>query len=187
MRRKEKPVDPIRADQAFLDGLYHRHKDLLYAVVRSLGVAESEAEDILQEAFLRLWEKVERLRSLPEKRCFNYVYTTVRNTAFSHLSRRARLPGLSLDDPALPEPGGKLGPEDVLLSLERERAFDEAMDRLEEGPRQLLLRRYVLEESDEEIAESLGVKKDSVRMLLTRARRKLREELKKLEEGGGEP
>ena len=72
----------------------------------------------------------------------------------------------------------------MLLSLEREQDFYTAMDRLEEGPRQLLILRYVLEARDEEIAERLGVQKDSVRMLLTRARRKLREELRKLEEGG---
>lgn len=184
MRRKEKPIDPVRADQAFLDGLYHRHKDLLYAHIRSLGVAESEAEDILQEAFLRLWEKVERLRGLPERQQFSYAYTAVHNTALTWLARSRRLPGLSLEDPAAGDPRGGPGPEEVLLSLERERAFSEAMDRLEEGPRQLLILRYVLEEGDEAIAARLGVKKDSVRMLLTRARRRLREELIKLEEGG---
>ncbi len=182
MRSGGRPADPIAADQAFLEGLYHQYKALLWAHVRSLGAAEAEAEDILQEAFLHLWEKVDKLRSLPERRRFNYVYTAVRNTAFTHLSRHSRLPGLSLDDPSLPEPGGGLDPEDVMLSLEKERLFFEAMDRLEEGPRQLLVLRYVLEEGDEEIAAALGVKKASIRMLLTRARRKLRAELKKLEE-----
>ncbi|MBR4703344.1 MAG: sigma-70 family RNA polymerase sigma factor [Oscillospiraceae bacterium] len=183
-QRREKPIDPIQADRAFLEGLYRRWRDLLYAHARSLGAGEAEAEDVLQESFLHLWEKVETLRGLPERRLFNYVYTTVHNAALSHLARRGRLPGLSLDDPALAVADRKPGPEEALLSLERERDFRAAMDRLEEGPRQLLILRYVLEAGDEEIAESLGVQKDSVRMLLTRARRKLREELKKLEEGG---
>ncbi len=183
-QRKEKPIDPIQADRAFLEGLYRRWKDLLYAHVRSLGAGEAEAEDVLQESFLHLWEKVETLRGLPERRLFNYVYTTVHNAALSHLGRKRRNPGLSLDDPALAVPDRKLGPEEVLLSLEREQDFYTAMDRLEEGPRQLLILRYVLEARDEEIAQRLGVQKDSVRMLLTRARRKLREELAKLEEGG---
>ncbi len=183
-KRREKPIDPIEADRAFLEELYRRWRDLLYAHARSLGAAETEAEDVLQESFLHLWEKVETLRGLPERRQFSYVYTTVHNAALSHLARRGRLPGLSLDDPALAAADRTPGPEEALLSLEREREFRAAMEKLEEGAKLLLTLRYVLEESDEAIAGRLGVKKDSVRMLMTRARRKLREELKKLEEGG---
>ena len=58
------------------------------------------------------------------------------------------------------------------------------MEKLDEGSRRLLLLRYVLEESDEAIAASFGVKPDSVRMMLSRARVKLKTEMKKLEESG---
>ena len=77
---------------------------------------KTEAEDILHEAFLRLWQKVETLRDLPEKRCFNYVYTTVRNTALSHLRRSSRRLTQPLDE-NLPAPTGK-GPEEYYLSLD---------------------------------------------------------------------
>ena len=66
-------VDPIAEEQAFLEGVYSRMKPLLHRMILSLGATEHEAEDILQEAFLRLWQKVETLILLPERKCFNYV------------------------------------------------------------------------------------------------------------------
>ena len=60
------------------------------------------------------------------------------------------------------------------------------MERLDEVSRELLLMRYVLEEDDKQIAQRFGVKPDSVRMMASRARAKLKTEMKKLEEAGEE-
>ena len=184
MRFGKRPIDPVAEEQAFLDGVYSRMKPLLHRLILSLGASEHEAEDILQEAFLRLWQKVETLRDLPEKRCFNYVYTTVRNTALSYLSRKPRQGAQPLDE-NLPAPGGK-GPEEYYLSLEKEQTFRRAMEKLDETSRQILLMRYVLEEDDKQIALRFGVKPDSVRMMASRARARLKTEMKKLEDGGEE-
>ena len=58
------------------------------------------------------------------------------------------------------------------------------MEKLDENSRQLLLLRYVLEEDDKHIAEHFGVKPESLRMMVSRARAKLKTEMKKLEDGG---
>ena len=184
MRFRKRPIDPVAEEQAFLEGVYSRMKPLLHRLILSQGASESEAEDILQEAFLRLWQKVEMLQELPEKRCFNYVYTTVRNTSLHHLSRASRQSSQPLDD-SVPDRAGK-GPEEYYLSLEKEQTFRRAMEQLDETSRRLLVLRYVLEEDDKSIAQHFGVKPDSVRMMLTRARTKLKTTMKKLENGGEE-
>ena len=184
MRFGKRRVDPIAEEQAFLEEVYGRMKPLLHRMILSLGASEHEAEDILQEAFLRLWQKVETLILLPERKCFNYVYTAVRNTALSHLRRSSRRLTQPLDE-NLPAPAGK-GPEEYYLSLEKERLFRAAMEKLDETSRQVLLMRYVLEEDDKQIAQRFGVKPDSVRMMASRARAKLKTEMKKLEEAGEE-
>ena len=106
MRKKERPIDLVAGDQAFLEGVYRRLKPLLHRLILSQGAAGSDAEDILQEAFLRLWQKVDKLRGMSDRRCFNYVYTTVRNTALSWLGRRSRQGTQPLDE-AFPAPAGK--------------------------------------------------------------------------------
>ena len=184
MRFGKRRVDPIAEEQAFLEAVYSRMKPLLHKLILSQGATESEAEDILQESFLRLWQKVEYLQELPERKCFNYVYTTVRNTALSHLKGKSRRLTQPLDED-VPAPAGK-GPEEYYLSLEKERLFRAAMERLDEVSRELLLMRYVLEEDDKQIAQRFGVKPDSVRMMASRARAKLKTEMKKLEEAGEE-
>jgi RNA polymerase sigma factor (sigma-70 family) len=127
---------------------------------------------------------VEYLQELPERKCFNYVYTTVRNTALTYLSRKSRRLTQPLDE-NLPAPAEK-GPEEYYLSLEKEQLFRRAMERLDEAAREVLLMRYVLEEDDGQIARRFGVKPDSVRMMVSRARAKLKTEMKKLEEAGEE-
>ena len=184
MRFRKRRIDPIAEEQAFLEGVYSRMKPLLHKLILSQGATESEAEDILQEAFLRLWQKVETLIELPERKCFNYVYTTARNTALSHLSKKARQAVLPLEED-VPAPAQK-GPEEYYLSLEKEQTFRLAMERLDENSRQILLLRYVLEEDDKQIALRFGVKPDSLRMMVSRARAKLKAEMQRLEEGKGE-
>ena len=182
MRFGKRRVDPIAEEQAFLEEVYSRMKPLLHRMILSQGASEHEAEDILQEAFLRLWQKVETLIRLPERKCFNYVYTAVRNTALSYLSRTPGRGTQPLDE-SVPAPE-KNGPEEYYLSLEKEQVFRLAMEKLDEASRQVLLMRYVLEEDDKRIALRFGVKPDSVRMMVSRARAKLKTEMKKLEDGG---
>ena len=184
MRFGKRRIDPIAEEQAFFEGVYSRMKPLLHKLILSQGATESEAEDIFQEAFLRLWQKVEILQELPEKRCFNYVYTTVKNTALTYLGRKSRQGAQPLDE-NIPAPAPK-GPEEYYLSLEKEQLFRAAMERLDEASREVLLMRYVLEEDDKKIAQRFGVKPDSVRMMVSRARAKLKTEMKKLEDGGEE-
>lgn len=62
---------------------------------------------------------------------------------------------------------------DTLRRLELD-ALAQVWPRLDENTRWLLEARYILDYSDGELARELGVKPDSVRMALTRARRKAR-------------
>ena len=184
MRFRNRPIDPVAEEQAFLEGVYSRMKPLLHRLILSHGASEHEAEDILQEAFLRLWQKVETLMELPERKCFNYVYTTVRNVTLSNLGRKSRQETRLLEE-NIPSSQAK-GPEEYYLSLEKEQFFRLAMEKLDDNSRQILLMRYVLEEDDRQIAERFGVKPDSVRMMVSRARAKLKTEMKKLEDLGTE-
>lgn len=75
--------------------------------------------------------------------------------------------------------GDKWATEDVLQTtllrlIDHLDALAQVWPRLDENTRWLLEARYILDYSDGELARELGVKPDSVRMALTRARRKAR-------------
>ena len=72
-----------------------------------------------------------------------------------------------------------------LFLAERRETLRRAWSRLDDGSRDLLAGKYILEKSDDEIAEELGCASGSVRMKLTRARRRLLETMKEEEADHG--
>ena len=72
-------------------------------------------------------------------------------------------------------------PEEVVIMDEKKRDFLKVWDTLPDDTRELLADKYILRMSDAELAEEFGCSPDSIRMKLTRARRKALEMIK---EGG---
>ena len=173
-------------DRAFMERFYLEHERLMYATVRKWLDDSEAAKDIVQESVLRLIPKISFLRQ--QERCVNasYVVSTVRNTTINYLRRRSRAEGrcASLEEgeePAVPQVSLD---ELVLLTEQRER-LARVWVRLTEEEQLLLEGKYILGYEDGELAGMLGCKKDSVRMKLTRARRRALRLM--LEEGGGQP
>ena len=74
---------------------------------------------------------------------------------------------------------------ELAILAERRETLRRAWSRLDDGARDLLAGKYILEKSDDEIAEELGCASGSVRMKLTRARRRLLETMKEEEADHG--
>ena len=173
-------------DREFMERFYLEHERLMYATVRKWLDDSEAAKDIVQESVLRLIPKISFLRQ--QERCVNasYVVSTVRNTTINYLRRRSRaeVRCASLEEgeePAVPQVSLD---ELVLLTEQRER-LARVWVRLTEEEQLLLEGKYILGYEDGELAGMLGCKKDSVRMKLTRARRRALRLM--LEEGGGQP
>ena len=147
-----------------------------------------EARDIVSQVFLRLWEKERNLEWGPGVRpyLFQCVYNAALNfiraekvrCRFFEFLRRDMEEG---EEPAVPQVSLD---ELVLLTEQRER-LARVWVRLTEEEQLLLEGKYILGYEDGELAGMLGCKKDSVRMKLTRARRRALRLM--LEEGGGQP
>ena len=69
--------------------------------------------------------------------------------------------------------------EDLLLRKERHEILAAALSAVSEKDRFLLEGKYILGLSDQELAKELQVKPSSIRMLLTRARKNIKEQLRK--------
>lgn len=163
-------------DRAFMSDLFVRYERLLLAEIVDVLRGRADPEDVLQSTIEKLIDKISLLRGLETRQQVNYIITAARHAAINELRRLKRYPSFSFADI-----GAYFEQEDTTADVETIVHRHESVDELErvwpsldERTRYLLEARYFLELSYEEIAAEIGVKPDSARMLLTRARNRVK-------------
>ncbi len=167
------PCSP--SDKEFLLQLYHDYNRLMFAVAQRYVQSYSACEDIVQDSLEKLIKKVEILR--PMERCIlaGYIVSTIRNTAINYLKRQNHIQARHCD--IEDQQGNEILSsddclEDILILRERKTSLQKIWPSLSEPDQILLCGKYILGHTDAEIALQLGCKPDSIRMKLTRARRR---------------
>jgi RNA polymerase sigma-70 factor (ECF subfamily) len=127
--------------------------------------AADDAEDVVQEALLRAWRHRHKCRTpsapLP------WLLTITRNEALRR--RRRRMDPLDeVAEPADPSAAEEIARAGVRVDVAR------ALRRLSKAERRLVVLRYLLDWSNADVAEHLGIPEVTVRVRLHRARRRLR-------------
>jgi len=145
------------------------------AVVRDV----QHSEDIAQEAYLKVWQKLGELNN-PDS-FLPWLREITRNLARDHLRRGKARPG---DRPGNSDVLESIAdePESPAAGIERERQFDalnEAFDRLPPEAREVLAMYYREGQSSDKVAELLGLSGAAVRQRLSRARLRLRTDLER--------
>ena len=164
------PQRPL--DEPAFDAFYRKTAAGLWTYLHRLTGDASAADDLLQKSFFRF------LRSNPnvtsEEHLRRWIYRTATNLAFDHFreAKRARM--------APPVPPAQAAPT-LDLRHDMARVFAD----LKPQERALLWLAHVEESNHEEIAEAVGVKPKSVKVLLFRARRRLGDLLAKKGLGPG--
>jgi len=131
------------------------------------------AEEIVQEAFVRLWHTPPEAGEIAFRSWLRRVVTNLSINALQRTKRAAPLPteGWESGDHR------SLRPEQILSSREETARIHSALDRLDATKRAILMLRAVEELSYEEIAEALEIPVGTVMSRLNRARAALAEEL----------
>jgi RNA polymerase sigma-70 factor (ECF subfamily) len=153
----------------------------LFRIARAVVRDEAEAEDVLQEAYVRAFAAFAGFRG--ESGVATWLTRIVLNEAKGRLRRRKTMVELDeLEAPGaevLPFPGAPKSdnPEADAARAEARRLLERAVDGLPEPFRLVFMLRDVEELSIEETAARLGLKPDTVKTRLHRARLRLREAL----------
>jgi RNA polymerase sigma-70 factor (ECF subfamily) len=155
-------------DPAAFRALIDATSDRLYRLAVHLLRDPDEAEDVVQETYIRAWERRGDLRDAAA--VVPWLARIARNAARDRLRWWKRRPERPRVEPGR-EPASGAAPADRVL-MEHERAADlrRALDVLPEKHRVILLLREVEEMSYEQIAELLGVPLGTVDSRLHRAR-----------------
>jgi RNA polymerase sigma-70 factor (ECF subfamily) len=158
-----------QGDQPAFRVLVHRHLQRMLDLARRMTASASDAEEIAQEAFLRVWTTAPRWR--PEGALFRtWLYRVVVNLCLDRVRRKPFAPLAEAGDPSDPSP-------DALSRLEAQetqRRIAAAIRALPERQRAALVLSYYQGLSNQEAAAVLRVSVSSLEALLVRARRALR-------------
>jgi RNA polymerase sigma-70 factor (ECF subfamily) len=162
--------------------LVERHQRLVIGTVGRMLGTHSDAEDIAQQVFVRVWKNAKRY--VPRAKFTTWLLKITRNLVFNELRRRSRHPQVPLqsesDEEERPlKDEHAVGPDASLLQDELQRAVDAAIADLPETQRMAVILRRYEELSYEQIAETLDQSVSAVKSLLFRARTELRESLKR--------
>jgi RNA polymerase sigma-70 factor, ECF subfamily len=151
--------------------LAERHAGRALRLARRILGNEALAEDIVQDALLRVWTNAPRWR--PEAAFRTWLYRVVVNLCLNAKRRAGELPLEAADHVADPAPGA----EAQLEARERDRRLAAAIGALPERQRAAIVLSYQEGLSNAEIAAVLDTSVSSVETLLVRARRTLRTKL----------
>jgi RNA polymerase sigma-70 factor (ECF subfamily) len=171
MEPEAKPIT-----QEDFDGLYQKHSREVWALAYARWMNADTAMDVAQEAFLRLWKKLEEGEAILNPRA--WLLRVARNLAEDYAKSAFRRNGTSA-----PQTMNGVASRDVspLENMEKEETFGqlrEIMQELPQSDREILTLRYALEYQTNDIATVLGINATAVHMRLSRARQRLAERLK---------
>jgi len=168
-------VRRIRAGEtALFELVMRRYNQRLFRVLRALLRDEAEAEDVLQDAYVRAYAHLGQLEQ-PERLASWLTHIAV-HEARARLRRRGRIAEVK-EGPLHAVPSPSRDPEQEALGKQLQRVLVSAIDDLPVGYRTVFVLRDVEGMSTAEVSESLGVSEQAVKMRLHRARGVLRQVL----------
>jgi RNA polymerase sigma-70 factor (ECF subfamily) len=168
-----------KGDQGAFRLLARRHLPAMVGLARRILGNAAEAEDVVQEAMLRVWTHAPRWQPLAAFR--TWLTRVVVNLC---LDRKRRTPLLDLEaagELADPAPGAAEQAE----SAERERRLAAAIGKLPDRQRSAILLTYTEGMSNAQVADVLGTSVSAVETLLIRGKQNLRRALGELIDEGG--
>jgi len=163
-------------DREFMKAFFLQYERLMYSEIYKFTSEQADVEDILQTVLVKLIEKVHLLRSMERSPRVNYLITAIKNTSISMVCRKRQIDSLDdIDWNGINPPRASDNVEEMVFRRDTVSRMEEIWPLLDEKSRFLLRARYFLGMTQEEIAEEINIKPDSVRMEMSRARKKARE------------
>jgi RNA polymerase sigma-70 factor, ECF subfamily len=163
--------------------IIERYQGKLFAYLYRLVGNRDEAEDLLQDVFIKAYRNLQSYDL--ERKFSSWIYRIAHNEAVNYIKRKSLKRFISWEDISstkdkLESSNTEDGAEDVWIRKETNDEVDQAINRLPIKYKQVLLLRYFSEKSYEEISEILGKPVNTVGTLINRAKKKLSEEMDKL-------
>ena len=157
------------AESSWIDPLVHQLQRPAFQLAVFLVRDRLAAQDIVQEAFVRVWASP---RTPREASAFRpWLYKTIVNLARDHRRRRGRWARLRLDRSSLADPF------DIAERQEADASLAQAMRSLSRREQEAVYVRFFEDAPYEEVARIIGVRTGTARVIVHRALEKMRRQL----------
>ena len=157
-------------------------KDILYRLALRITLNREDAEDIVQETLIKVWDKRDSWSEIESIEAFSL--TICRNLALDH-QRRLENRHLSLDETPIERPDSRsLSPAEAMISTDRISLVRRLVDSLPEKQRSCMQLRDFEGKSYREIAQVLGITEDQVKVNIFRARQTIKQRFNEAEDYG---
>lgn len=163
-------------DRAFMQEVYQQNERLMYAIALKYASNTQDCEDIVHDTVEKLCKNIAKIKELPNSALRAYVVYAVRNTAINFRKHQStinrHIQQLSGDD----SNSEYDQPESIIERIEdlqeKRTRLTKVWTQLTDAEQELLYRKYVLNQTTEELSGIFQCSRDSIRMRLSRARRK---------------
>ena len=169
----------LAGDVSLFEILMRRYNQRLFRVARGILADDAEAEDVMQEAYMRAFRELATFRG--EALFSTWLTRIACHEALARARKRRRLVPIAGGDGGGGEPpdppSEAIGPERELENRELQAVLREAVEVLPDPLRAVFCLREIEDLSTEETADALGLTAENVRVRLHRAKRSLRQTL----------
>lgn len=171
-------IRPTRFEQSVMP-----HLDAAYNLARWLTRDDHDAEDVVQEAFVRAFRFFDSMREASAR---PWLLAIVRNTAYTWMQKNRPADIVAIDDAgAIDDAHESIGhaapadsnPEVILLQSANRKLVNQALEELPVAFREVIVMREIEDLSYKEIAEIAGIPAGTVMSRLSRARDMLRKSI----------
>jgi RNA polymerase sigma-70 factor (ECF subfamily) len=168
----------MRDERSLFEELCLPHLDAAYNLARWIVARDHDAQDVVQEAYMRALKGFKGFRGADARA---WLLTIVRNTAYTCARKYSHVSNMIPFDEALHStPADESVPESFYE--ERKRQLDDALNRLPSEFREVLVLYEIEGWSYKQMASALNLPAGTVMSRLSRARRRLRQELAGVQE-----
>jgi len=165
-----------RREQAALEELYDRYGKIVYSLILRIVKDGATAEDLVQETFLRIWNRVQAFDA-GKGSIGPWLIAVARNRAIDHLRSAGGRERNALEFNETDHPALFTDMEHGLLVSDDARRVKAAVDRLSPHQRQVIELAYFEGLSQSEMAERMGQPLGTVKTWVRTALKNLRDDL----------
>lgn len=167
-------VDLNVDEKSKFEAIYHRHKNTLFYQALNIVKNENDAEDVLQEAFIKIAKNIGAIDDIKSKETVSFLIVITKNTAYDYIRKSSKIVELPLSETESAIDESAL--DNLISNIE----YKEIVSVITEIPypyNEVLYLHYVKDYSIKKTAHILDKKTATVKMQLVRGKRILIDKL----------
>jgi RNA polymerase sigma-70 factor (ECF subfamily) len=160
-------------NEVFFLEIYSKYKNFVYSVIRFHSKESKYSDDIFQETWVEIYRGLDKFRG--DSKISTWIYSVTRNTTFKYIKKENRQPAVSIQGETA-ESAGRFSPDTAVITKS---GLADAVECLEACQREVIILKYNMQMSYEEIAAEISLPVSTVKSRLFEAKNNLRKKLLK--------